>query len=64
MAPRRKDEDLNGSNGHHFRLDNIQGQGLGYYDRDNRLIMCSSVSLRLLGTYVNLILVLVYVSCF
>ena len=33
-----------------LRLANVPGKGLGYYDKDARLIMASSVSLKLIGT--------------
>ena len=32
------------------RLANVEGQGLGYYDKESRLIMVSAVSLKLIGT--------------
>ena len=33
-----------------LRLANVPGRGLGYYDKDSRLVMVSNVSLKLLGT--------------
>ena len=46
MAPRANDttEILQ------LRLANVPGRGLGYYDKDSKLVVVSSVSLKLLGT--------------
>ena len=45
MAPRADDS----SEFQLLRLANVQGRGLGFYDKDLRLVMVSSVSLKLLG---------------
>lgn len=33
-----------------LRLGHVPEKGLGYYDRENRLVMATSVSLKLLGS--------------
>ena len=50
MAPRAKRTNLDESDVHQLRLANVDGRGLGYYDRESRLVMASSVSLKLIGT--------------
>ena len=50
MAPRAKKANLDESEIHQLRLANVEGKGLGYYDKDSRLIMISAVSLKLIGT--------------
>ena len=47
MSPRaiRSDVDV-----HQLRLANVPEKGLGYYDKESRLVIVSSVSLKLLGT--------------
>ena len=50
MAPRAKRTNLDESDVHQLRLANVDGRGLGYYDHESRLIMASSVSLKLIGT--------------
>ena len=50
MAPRAKKANLDESDTHQLRLANVEGKGLGYYDKDSRLIMTSAVSLKLIGT--------------
>ena len=50
MAPRAKKANLDESDIHQLRLANVEGKGLGYYDKNSRLIMTSAVSLKLIGT--------------
>ena len=51
MAPRKpKDHDLDPVEVHQLWLSNVEGSGLGYYDKDSRLMMVSAVSLKLIGT--------------
>ena len=51
MAPRaNRDPDHDPTEVHQLRLSNVEGKGLGYYDKDSRLIMVSAVSLKLIGT--------------
>ena len=46
MAPRANDSvDVQ-----QLRLVNVPDKGLGYYDKDSRLVIVSSVSLKLIGT--------------
>ena len=46
MAPRANDSvDVQ-----QLRLANVPDKGLGYYDKDSRLVIVSSVSLKLIGT--------------
>jgi hypothetical protein len=50
MAPRTKKQDHDVSDIHQLRLANVEGRGLGFYDRDSHLTMASAVSLKLIGT--------------
>jgi hypothetical protein len=50
MAPRQNRNNDDPPEFEHLRLSNVSGKGLGYYDKDSRLIMASSVSLKLIGT--------------
>ena len=46
MAPRANDT----ADIQQLRIANVPGKGLGYYDKDSRLVIVASVSLKLLGT--------------
>ena len=50
MAPRTKKQDHDVSDIHQLRLANVEGRGLGFYDKDSHLTMASAVSLKLIGT--------------
>ena len=50
MVPQTKKQDHDESDIHQLRLANVEGRGLGFYDRDSRLTMASAVSLKLIGT--------------
>lgn len=52
MAPRvRKNREEDPENDiHQLRLSNVEGKGLGYYDKDSQLILVSKVSLKLIGS--------------
>ena len=47
MAPRARN---NEPDIQQLRLANVPDKGLGYYDKESRLVMVSNVSLKLLGT--------------
>ena len=50
MAPQTKKQDHDESDIHQLRLVNVEGRGLGFYDRDSRLTMACAISLKLIGT--------------
>ena len=47
MAPRanKSDDDLR-----EIAISNVPNQGLGYYDRNSKLVLVSDVNLQLIGT--------------
>lgn len=47
MSPRARKSDVDVQQ---LRLANVPEKGLGYYDMESRLVIVSSVSLKLLGT--------------
>ena len=50
MAPRSDSSENVADDSREILLSNVPNQGLGYYDRNNQLVMVSDVNLQLIGT--------------